>query len=265
MSNTHLESAREFTIGSVLGRTKTILFAQPLMFMGLAFLTLVPTILTRLLGNNESIEALGNLLNFILTMVIQGAFAYGVFQVLMGYPASFGTSLSRGMRRFFSIVGTSILIVLGITLGAVLPLLPGVFLQLPVLLIVGMLLDAFLIPWFMCKWAVAIPACVVEHLGPIDSLSRSSELTKGYRPKILGLQSLVYLLIFISLFVLVMIYAFLLTLVAPFVGKLIALLGLAAVLSLPVAFLNVTYTTMYYDLRSAKEGVTVDSLANVFD
>lgn len=269
MSNPHMESAREFTIGSVLGRTKTILFTQPLTFMGLAFITLVPTILTQLLGGGAPIETLGNLLNSILTVVLQGAFAYCVFQVLVGNSTSLGASLSRGMRRFFSIVGASSLIFLGMFFGCLLPVLPGIFLRSSFLMLAGVAVAFFLFLWFMCKWTVAIPACVVEHLGPIDSLRRSTELTKGYRLKIFGLLTLAFLLFLIFLFVLMMIYGLLLTLIATFapliVGKAITMLGLGVVLSLPIAFINVTYTTIYYDLRSTKEGIAVDSLANVFD
>jgi hypothetical protein len=36
-------------------------------------------------------------------------------------------------------------------------------------------------------WMVALPACVVEGLGPIKSLGRSANLTKGHRWKILGI------------------------------------------------------------------------------
>jgi MFS family permease len=36
-------------------------------------------------------------------------------------------------------------------------------------------------------WFVATPACVVERLGPFDSMARSSQLTKGHRGKVFGL------------------------------------------------------------------------------
>jgi len=269
MSNPHLESAGEFTIGSVLGRAKTILFTQPRMFMGLAFIAFVPPTLVQLLGGSEFVRSLGKFLNFIFTMIIQGAFACGVFQIINGHAASFGASLSRGMTRFFPIAGASILTGLGIVLGAMLPLVPGVILDLPLLMIVGALLDAFLIPWLMCKWTLVIPACVVEHLGPIGSMRRSSELTKGYRLKILGLQSLAYLLFLVFAVVAILFYGFLnavfLALFGPLAAKAVLLLMLDVFLSLPMAFLCVTATTTYYDLRSVKEGISVDSLANVFD
>ena len=271
MSNPQLESAREFTVGSVLGRTKTILFTQPLMFMGLAFIALAPSTLVQILGGNETIKSLGKLINFIFIMIIQGAFAYGVFQIINGHPASFGASLSRGMTRFFSIVGTSILIGLGVGFGAFLPLMPGLIFQSAFLLIFGALVDAFLVPSLMCRWTLAIPACVVEHLGAADSLGRSAELTKGYRLKVLCLQALAYLLFIIfgilasTLAKLCIPFFFSFLGLGFFATAVILLLIMDVLLSLPMAFLCVTTTTTYYDLRSAKEGVTVDSLANVFD
>lgn len=39
----------------------------------------------------------------------------------------------------------------------------------------------------MCLWSLVVPACVLERLGPLSSLSRSARLTKGYRWPVFGL------------------------------------------------------------------------------
>lgn len=266
MSTPNIAPASVLTISSVLGRARRILFAQPFIFLALAFIALLPSMLTSFLGAEREIKSLGALLDFILMMITQGAFAYGVFQIFTGKSASFGAALSRGMTRFFPIVGAVLLISLFFVLVSVLSILPGVLLRSSWLLPLGLLLCLlFLFPWIHCGWVVAIPACTVERLGPIRSLERSWELTKGYRWKILGLMTVAYLIFFVFLFAAVFAYSLLLAFLGLSIDSLPAVLGFVLILTLPVAFINVVYTTLYYDLRSVKEGVAVDSLVNVFD
>jgi hypothetical protein len=105
---------------------------------------------------------------------------------------------------------------------------------------------------------VAVPACVVEGLGPAASLGRSAELTKGFRWKILGLILLVSLIsIICSLLV-----TFILTL---FTGAFVATLGKFAVQALTAALSGVLAAVIYYSLRAAKEGIDIDRIVSVFD
>src|SRR5207302_7500833 len=101
-----------------------------------------------------------------LGTLCQAVILHAAFQDMRGRAVNLGESLSVGLRRFLPIIGASILLSLGAAVGMLLLIVPGLIL--------------------LTMWYVAIPACVVEELGPARSLGRSSELTRGNRWKIFG-------------------------------------------------------------------------------
>lgn len=233
--------ASQFSVESVPGRTWSTLFRNPGVFFGLTSVSLLLSILIELLlPRRNAGRIVGNVVDMVLTQGIQGAIAYGVFQSLRGYPASIGEAVSRGMSRIGPLFLAALLVALGVGLGTLLFVIPGLVL--------------------MCMWVVTVPACVVERLGAADALGRSTRLTEGHRMKIFGL----LLLVFLAGFGCSKLSEFLVLHVLPasrFLGILTGfLLGL-----LPYAFSSVMTSIIYYDLRADKEGITLDSLANVFD
>src|SRR5207248_4850854 len=114
---------------------------------------------------------------------------------------------------------------------------------------VGFLLGfaAFVVPGViaMIAWFVTAPACVVERLGPIASLGRSSVLTKGFRWKILGVLLIFEIAVLVPMFL------------ASFVVARIA--GPAAVALLEYCFqmlgaalAAILAAVLYYELRAIK-------------
>ena len=256
-------------MGTVLSRTFFTLFKHPFIFLGLSFLAQVPRLIVTALtqGSSEhsySIDFIfgpvmqgaralhtaliprwehGRYLNFMLGLVMQSAVAYGVCEVLQGSVAKFGTSLSKGLARIgpLSLATLSYCIFLTLVVfgGAMLTRVLGLN-ALPVIILVWSVM------W--CKWCVFLPACVVERLGPIESLNRSSILTKGCRLKIAAL----YLLSFVINAVVMSVLGFTdWILRVPFDIQQFA----AAV---PMAFASVMTAVMYYELRNVKEGVTIE-------
>src|SRR5271170_2942022 len=71
--------------------------------------------------------------------------------------------------------------------------------RLPALVAAGVILSFVIVPLFLlfivpgvivgCAYAVVLQACLVENLGPIESMERSYRLTKGYRWQIFVLTS----------------------------------------------------------------------------
>ncbi|MDR1651171.1 MAG: hypothetical protein LBR87_05240, partial [Synergistaceae bacterium] len=159
-----------FEVGELLGLTWSTLFKNPAVFFGLPALASVCSFILSVYLP----DGVQGIISFILSLVIQGAFVYGVFQSMTGGRASFGSSFSRGLARFFPILGTVIIYTVVFSLGLILFLVPGVIV--------------------MNIWHVAVPCCVVERTGVMASLRRSSELTKGYRWQIFGLTILVFLM-----------------------------------------------------------------------
>jgi hypothetical protein len=115
------------------------------------------------------------------------------------------------------------------------------------------------IPGFMFLSAmfVVVPACVVDRLGPIDSMGRSAGLTKGHRWRIFGL----ILLIFVPGAILQRI----LFVLAVTAGPMALSIETFVWDSLFEAFGAVVGAVAYYNLRAVKEGIDIERIAAVFD
>lgn len=126
--------------------------------------------------------------------------------------------------------------------------------------IVGFLL--LIVPGFiaLAGLALATVALVLEHpLRATDAMSRSWELSKGYRGKILVTMLVSYLLLLIP----TMIVGVLAAVLTLFGGSSQIVTGvIAGVLTVFVyPFLYVVLTVLYYDLRVRKEGFDLELLA----
>lgn len=259
----HTAPSSAFSVGPVFSRAFSTLFGHPALFFGLTFVAWVPGTLLQLLwgtkGNPFAKFAIW-IISFSLSMIVQGATAYAALRVLRDEEATIGSSFSNGLSRLGSLVLLSLFVGVAYFLGGL------VLLGLPTILagyfgaMLGLLLLFIAIPIVMCMWYVAVPACVVERLGAFESLQRSAALTKGYRWKVFGLLTLVA----IAFFVIFGIGAIALHLFF-FWSKIAAALATQVLLLIPQAFWCVMIPITYYSLREAKEGVSVDSLAKVFD
>jgi hypothetical protein len=114
-------------------------------------------------------------------------------------------------------------------------------------------------------WAVIVPVLVVERTGVFGTFGRSAELTKGHRWAILGLAVVVWL---ISLVLGLAILPFQSALVLPGGGilamtPLLIVNGVVNVITTTI--IAVGTASVYYELRSIKEGIGPEQLAAVFD
>ena len=258
-----------FSVGTVLARSFSTFFKHPFVFLALSFLSQVPGIVIMVLARNPvTVLQVVSIINGVFGLAIQGAIAYGVYEVFRGYAAPLGKSLSRGMARLipliFAVLACSVVFIL-IGIGCLLLVyMLKVFLPSLIMILIGLPIFAL---W--CKWSVFVPACVVERLGPIESLSRSSVLTKGCRLKISGL----YLLCFAIMYVASLIFSFIAGALVVWLMKILGVtLGIVffvviqqLILAVPAAFIHVVTAVIYYGLRESKEGVDIEHLVNVFD
>ena len=97
-------------------------------------------------------------------------------------------------------------------------------------------------------WIVSTPSMIVEDKGVFDSMSRSSELTKGNRWRILG----VGLLLLIAYIVLAAIIA-LLAAITP----VLAIIGGLALLVAVYPYLAIIVSVLYFNLVEVKGGRVV--------
>ncbi|HEX7852383.1 MAG TPA: glycerophosphoryl diester phosphodiesterase membrane domain-containing protein [Sphingobium sp.] len=111
------------------------------------------------------LERAGNMIGNIIL------FGVGLFASYTALRTRFGNDPDiqpRGGRVF----GINLLSSLGIVLGLILLIVPGVML--------------------FTRWAVAVPAMMRENLGATEALGRSADLTKGARWMILGLGLIIW-------------------------------------------------------------------------
>jgi hypothetical protein len=241
-----------FRVGDVLNRawrlfTGNILFfaAVPLLSYVIVFVTVfVFALLLALAGwatNPGVIAVIGGILAVLLFiglyMVAEAVILLGAFQRLRGHPLQVGAALQRAFNRFFPLIGLSILFSLAILLGLALLVVPGLIL--------------------LCMWSVVVPACIVEGHGPTASMTRSAELTKGYRWQIFGM----FLLLWIVNWIGRLVIQFGLGLASTTLASIVSFVWLAAW----TGYWSCVLIMTYHDLRVAKEGIDTEQIASVFD
>jgi hypothetical protein len=173
-------------------------------------------------------------LQYFLTAVI----VYGALRHLRGNKAGFFDCLMHGLRRILPIIAIAIVTTVLVTIGMMLLVVPGIIIALMICL--------------------AIPVLMVENPGALKSLSRSRELTKGYRWHILG----VLLLAFVITTIINVVVPIPFDLVLP---QELSMVVTGVLQLFTTVFLAVVLAVMYHDLRVAKEGVSTAQLAAVFD
>jgi hypothetical protein len=238
----------EFRIGEVIVRSWNILSRHFLTFVLLVGIAeLIPLVVNlSLLRSEDEIPAgwqMGlavygsRFIGYVLSTFAQAIVVYAAFQDLRGKRPNAAESFRQGLGRVFPVIIASMMSALVIFVGCLLCLIPGLI--------------------ALTAMAVVIPACVVEQLGPIDSMSRSADLTAGHRWPILAVG------------------------VAWVVIALVVGLSIGAAMrgtgGLPLRLaewvwdvLSTSYTAvyaaiLYHDLRAVREGIGIDEIAAVFD
>jgi hypothetical protein len=231
-----------FRIGVAFNKTFSVLGRQFGRFILLTLVPMSPLLVSTLLlgsgllkGQTVYNARLIDLLILCLQSVAQATTLYGAFQEMRGQPFTIGQSLRIGLTRALPVVGVALSSSITVSLGILLLLVPG-------LILASMIY-------------VAVPVCVIEKRSVFASLSRSGVLTKGYRWQIFG----VFLLV---------------TVVRLIVESLLTLLGGGGIWApllnfawqvLATTFSAVLVSVVYHDLRVAKEGIDIGTLASVFD
>jgi hypothetical protein len=243
MTDTFVPAGRfaesDFRAGHVFNRTFTLFSRNWLPFCLIALVASLPNILVYgpktglIVSDNAAVwSGVGVLLAMVLNTLSQAALLYAAFDDMRGRPVDLVESFKIGLRRFFPVLGVAICV--------------------PVLAALALVFPGFMV---LTMSFVAGPVCVVERLGPIKSMERSARLTKGHRWKIFGLW--------------------------------LAVLGVGGhravcaeqivwrhrrscrgdgdVAALLSAFGAILVVVTYHDLRVAKEGVSTDQIAAVFD
>jgi len=185
-------------------------------------------------------------------VAIQGAVVLMVFQRLRGEKPNVFRTVQAALRRLLPILGVvaSTSLVTGAATFVI------IFLTRLFLLFVLLLIPLLVL---FVAWSVAIPAVVVEPLGPWSALARSARLTKGERGRIFVVW-LVCLLVW-------WIFTALVTAVLDAFGNESGMSGVLVRLFFTAvlgSFPAVVPAVIYHELRESREGIGLDQLASVF-
>lgn len=249
-------SNRDLSIGDVLSKSFGVLSRHLITFVMLSLIVWLPmfgigavtTIMSAPHGGDlaqippetAAMMGVGMLVAFIWVFLffpaVFGAIVHVSFQDMRGKAARLGEGFRLGFSRLIPMFAMSILMVLGIMLGMILLVVPGIILAL--------------------MWYVAFPVCIVEKAGPVESLKRSRALTDGHKWTIFGIA----IIVGIASFALPLVPQVLLASM-PFV-----MIAVVTIIQLVLnAYSTVLLVVMYHDLRVVKEGVDIEGIASVFD
>ena len=245
-----------FSVGAVLKRGFSTYFANLVPFTVLALIFYLPSLIfgfstsmsigvgveVQTVPEYSATDAIGMLLAFILTYVLVGALVFGTVQHLNGRKAGIGDIVGRGFSRIVPVIVIAILFSIAIGVGFSLLIIPGIFL--------------------LVAWAAVIPASVVERPGIFGAFSRSWNLTKGYRWKVLGV-----LLVLLVIWIVISLIVGTVAGIVVFTSGDLTLLVVANYVASAIAgaVMSVMIAVLYHDLRVAKEGVSTAQIAAVFD
>lgn len=248
-----------FDIGRVMSGTFTVISRHPVVFLGLSLIVaglpygvmqffalnldqlsdpMVETLFADV-DNYWLIFILSGIgvfaLYFVLGVLLQAMLIVATIRDMRSQDVDIGLCFAEAMKRFLPLIGLAILSLLGIGLGLILFIVPGVILLL--------------------MWMVAVPVMVVENLNITDSLKRSAELASGSK----GMMFLLMVIFIIA--------SGMLSGMAEGIGffdsttsvvmTVIAETAVAAVQAAGIA-------AIYVELRTVKEGPFTDTLSDIF-
>jgi hypothetical protein len=234
-----------------------VLIGLPPQILGLLALLIVPDVpqgFTSDFGSDAALEAafedwadaapammLIGLASALATLIAQGATIHAVGRQYLGQEVDVSLSLKRGLSKSLILLIATLVAIVGLMASGAL-----------IVILIGIPLIVFLI----ISWAFIFPLIMIEGAGPISALSGSYNLVKGSRLRVLGI-GIVFVLISFGIQVLISIATGIVDGVSQPLATVLSSFGMA--LLAPV--MGIGLAVVYFDLRSRKEGMTVNLLA----
>ena len=194
-----------------------------------------------------AIALLGVFVSLAAILFSQGGTVFAVSELYLGRQTTIGQSLSRAKGEVWTLLGVLILNGLVMIISFLLLIIPAIYMA--------------------CRLCVAVPAALLENLGPREALERSFALTKDNA----GRSFLIYLLYVVILYAAVALFAIPFGMAIVFsqndpgmlrtwtalseVGSFIA-----EVLITPI--LTISMSIFYFDLRVRKEAFDIQMMMN---
>jgi hypothetical protein len=218
---------------ALVAKTFQLYRRYPLLFLALALGVVVPYDLVVLLATGSGPLAKSSELglNFLLTPflvspLISALHIHAVAEVRAGRTPRLGDIAARGLRVLPTAAATAIMTTLGIAVGLVALIVPGIIL-------------AF-------RWYVAVQAAAIEQEGWIPAIRRSRELTRGVYVHLFGFGILIYLIAEVPLLIGRAVVTGHDTLAAAFIGGVL-------LHAFALAFTALATALLYFDLAARQE------------
>jgi hypothetical protein len=215
--------------------------------------------------------AAGMVGGILISLYTQGAMIWAVLEDLKGERPTFGRALGAGLRFLLPILGITLITYIWIGGLVALPFLlgsgtGGVFGAVILFLFVTLPAICF----FMIAFLVAVPAAVEERCGVIDAIGRSWSLSAGHRWKLLAM---ILIYVFVAMTISSAFSAVTMPFMSfdpmgggsPFDGMMPAMVIQSFLNSLLLVLTYPAIAATYHNLRIAREGVTQESVLDIFE
>ena len=250
-----------FDIGRVLTLTFAVIGRNAPLFFGVAFVVgAIPQILFQYYlfgitpaGSGPNVaaafamaNATGSFLLFYIVLIVLSALLSAVLtcatiEDLNGGRPSFGECLSTALSLLLPAVAIGVLTAIGVAIGFVLLIVPGIILWL--------------------GWVIAVPVLVQERAGVLGSMARSRNLTSGSRWRLFGMFVVIVIALWVLQIALGLVSAIGIGIGLPFV---MIAISTAITATLSTVAMTTATAASYVELRRVKEGTSIDELAQIF-
>jgi uncharacterized membrane protein len=257
---------RPLTLGELLDRTFFLYRKNFLLFAGIIALPHLVLLAVQFAGVGMQSEGLftgvaPNLLWIAVLYVVllgvtgasQGATVIAVSHLHLGRPTSIAESFAGIKGRIVYLALITIGYWIGIGVGFLLLIIPGIILAL--------------------MWALTIPVAVLEDTGLRDSVNRSAELTKGHRGRVF----VVYLLFLVLWYAVYMVWEIPILAGIGFVARAhrVVSIPLWTQIAFPLGnflsqslvgpLMTISFSLFYYDERVRKEAFDLQHMMSTLD
>jgi len=164
---------RPLTLGEILDRTFSIYRRHFLLFVGIAAIPQIAVLAISLAQINATggdisptlmVRFAWGLVSIVVAIAAwvfsQGGAINAVSEIYLGRTITVGEAMQRTASEFAPLLGVLLVSGMAIFGATLLLIIPGIYVA--------------------CRALVSVPAALVEQRGPVNALSRSFELTKGF-------------------------------------------------------------------------------------
>ncbi len=168
--------------------------------------------------------------------IVSTALTYAVGEIYLGRRTSIGRAFGAALRVVVPLVGTKLLVGLGVLAGIVLLVVPGIYLTL--------------------AWILTSPIVILEGRYGTAAIGRSRELMRGNKWRAIGVLVLGAIIVGVLTKVLGGVFG-----LVPFLGP----VGSGLAQAIGVAYSTVVLVLLYFDIRCRKEAFDIEHLARLVE